>query len=146
MAEPRFDLEQETSALREEYYSQAQASNPSPRLQFEYACLLSCSPNREEIREALELFNELLEIGFDRPDCLYQISLAHLKLGEYALAKRRVEMLLRIDPRNLSALSLHSLIMDRTSHDGIVGTIIILAVTAGVVIYLIQTWRKKMQH
>lgn len=31
-----------------------------------------------------------------RADCLFQIALAHLKLGEYNLAKRRVEMLLRL--------------------------------------------------
>lgn len=32
----------------------------------------------------------------NRSDCLYQLAMAHLKLGEYYLAKRRVEMLIRM--------------------------------------------------
>ncbi|PHJ23085.1 tetratricopeptide repeat protein 11 [Cystoisospora suis] len=130
METTHFSLQAETQQLREQYNAQLLMDSPSPRLQFEYACLLSCSPNREEIRESLELFDELLEIGFNRADCLFQIALAHLKLGEYNLAKRRVEMLLRLEPRNLSALSLHSLIIDRASHDGLIGSVL-LALAAG---------------
>ncbi|OEH78183.1 hypothetical protein cyc_01625 [Cyclospora cayetanensis] len=110
---PGLDLHEETEALRAQY------------LQFELASLLSCSPRKANLREATDLLTELLDIGFSRTDCLFQLALVHLKLGEYSLAKRRVETLLRMEPRNLSALSLHSLILDRASHDGVIGSLLI---------------------
>ncbi|KAL8273990.1 hypothetical protein Esti_002079 [Eimeria stiedai] len=119
------DLRRETEALRTQYEQQLEKGQPSPQLQFELACLLSCSPRKSDLRESTELLCELLEIGFARPDCLFQLSLVHLKLGEYSLAKRRVEALLRMEPRNLAALSVHSLILDRASHDGLIGTILL---------------------
>ncbi|KAF8819080.1 putative tetratricopeptide repeat protein 11 [Cardiosporidium cionae] len=75
---------------------QSMSDQPSARLQFEYASLLLCSSSLEEIREAIELFNELLEIGFNRSESLYQISLGYLKLGEYSAAKSRAAMLLKM--------------------------------------------------
>ncbi|KEP62097.1 UNVERIFIED_CONTAM: tetratricopeptide repeat protein 11, putative [Hammondia hammondi] len=140
MEDSNFSLQAETQQLREQYNAQLRMDSPSPRLQFEYACLLSCSPNRDEVRESLELFGELLDIGFNRPDCLFQISLAHLKLGEYNLAKRRVETLLRLEPRNLSALSLHSLIIDRASHDGLIGSVLLGLAVGGCMWYLTRLW------
>ncbi|PFH37737.1 putative tetratricopeptide repeat protein 11 [Besnoitia besnoiti] len=140
MEDASFSLRAETQQLREQYNAQLRMDSPSPRLQFEYACLLSCSPSREEIRESLELFDELLEIGFTRADCLFQISLAYLKLGEYNSAKRRVETLLRLEPRNLSALSLHSLIIDRASHDGLIGSVLMGLAVGGCLWYLMRSW------
>eukprot|EP00922_Rhytidocystis_sp_ex-Travisia-forbesii_P007451 GHVS01010879.1.p1 GENE.GHVS01010879.1~~GHVS01010879.1.p1 ORF type:complete len:132 (+),score=14.35 GHVS01010879.1:176-571(+) len=89
-------LEKELKLLRSEYWKQWDSENPSPRLQLEYASLLSCSPDKANIREALDLFNELIEIGYNRPDCLYQLSIAHLKLGDHALARQQIEQLLRM--------------------------------------------------
>eukprot|EP00922_Rhytidocystis_sp_ex-Travisia-forbesii_P007452 GHVS01010880.1.p1 GENE.GHVS01010880.1~~GHVS01010880.1.p1 ORF type:complete len:150 (+),score=21.19 GHVS01010880.1:176-625(+) len=135
-------LEKELKLLRSEYWKQWDSENPSPRLQLEYASLLSCSPDKANIREALDLFNELIEIGYNRPDCLYQLSIAHLKLGDHALARQQIEQLLRMEPRNLSALSLHSLILDRTSHDGLVGLGVAAALAAGCIgLFLMRRWR-----
>ncbi|XP_026190646.1 mitochondrial fission 1 protein [Cyclospora cayetanensis] len=128
---PGLDLHEETEALRAQYLQQLEKGMLFPKLQFELASLLSCSPRKANLREATDLLTELLDIGFSRTDCLFQLALVHLKLGEYSLAKRRVETLLRMglvgikEPRNLSALSLHSLILDRASHDGVIGSLLI---------------------
>lgn len=135
-----FDLRVETQALRAKYEQHLEKGHPSPRLQFELACLLSCSPRKADLRESKELLGELLEIGFSRPDCLFQLALTHLKLGEYSLAKRRVEALLRMEPRNLSALSLHSLILDRASHDGVIGSLLFGLIAGGALFYLLQRY------
>lgn len=132
-------LNTERHRLRQKYYKQCNSETPSPRLQFEIACLLSCSPKRSEIREALEMFHELLQIEYNQSECLYQLAMAHLKLNEYYMAKKRVEMLLRLEPRNLSALSLHSLIIDRTAYDGVGGAILFLGFS-GLFLYLSRRW------
>lgn len=136
-----FNLTSETRRLRQQYNNECMSETPSPRLQFEYACLLSCSPSRSDLRDALEMFHELLEIGYNQSNCLYQLAMAHLKLGEYYLAKRRVEMLIRMEPRNLAALSLHSLIVDRTAYDGIGGAVLLCAV-AGFLFFMIKNWNR----
>lgn len=48
------------------YLQHMEKGLPSPRLQFELACLLSCSPKKSDMRESTELLGELLEIGFSR--------------------------------------------------------------------------------
>ncbi|CDJ35989.1 uncharacterized protein EMH_0004080 [Eimeria mitis] len=136
-----FDLKAETEALRAKYLEQVESGSPCPRLQFEFASLLICSPNDKDLRDSADLLTELLEIGFCRSDCLFQLALVYLKLGHYSLAKRRVEALLRMEPRNLSALSLHSLILDRAAYDGVSGSLIIGLLAGGALFYLLQ-WFK----
>ncbi|CDI81787.1 hypothetical protein, conserved [Eimeria acervulina] len=132
-----FDLKAETEALRAKYLEQLESGCPCPRLQFEFASLLICSPNVKDLKDSADLLTELLEIGFCRSDCLFQLALVYLKLGHYSLAKRRVEALLRMglgvqEPRNLSALSLHSLILDRAAYDGVSGSLILGLIAGGV--------------
>lgn len=129
-----FDISHEIQRLRREYNDPAQLANPSPRLQLEFAGLLACSTRRLDVEEAIELMEELLEIGYHRADCLYQVAMAQLKMADYYRAKQSVDRLLRLDPKNLSALSLQSLILDRLTYDGLVGSSILLFTTlAGVV-------------
>ncbi|CDJ50805.1 hypothetical protein, conserved [Eimeria brunetti] len=136
-----FDLKAETEALRAKYLEQLQSGCPCPRLQFEFASLLICSPNEKDLKESADLLTELLEIGFCRSDCLFQLALVYLKLGHYSLAKRRVEALLRMEPRNLSALSLHSLILDRAAYDGVSGSLILGLLAGGALLYFLH-WFK----
>lgn len=64
-----------------------------------------------------------------RSECLYQLALISLKLGQYSAAKKHSEALLNLvrslfmiytmisqEPNNISALSLRSLVIDRTVH------------------------------
>jgi tetratricopeptide (TPR) repeat protein len=141
-AEPAFDLVDETSAFREKYYRQAHGGNPSARLQYEYAYLLSCSANHDEIRESIDLFRQLYEGGYQRSEVLYQIAQAHFKIGDYKESKRCLAMLLRLEPRNLSAIFLQSLVLDRMAHEGLVMSVV-LTVAAGVLLQQVwKAWRR----
>merc|ERR1719313_2600104 len=75
-----------------------------------------------EVREGIKLFDELLQVGYNRVDVLYHAALAHFKLSEYATAKHRLDMLLRLEPRHFTARAFQSVILDRASHDGLLGT------------------------
>mmetsp|Transcript_2191 Transcript_2191/g.4877 ORF Transcript_2191/g.4877 Transcript_2191/m.4877 type:complete len:147 (+) Transcript_2191:51-491(+) len=134
-------LASEIEALRKRYEEQADSSTPSPRLQYEYACLLICSPKRAEIREGARLLDELLEAGFNRPEVLHQLTLTHLKLGQYVRAKEHVDMWLCLQPRNGMARLLHSLVLDRASHDGLVGLFGFGLLGVGVAFAFLRRWR-----
>mmetsp|Transcript_103689 Transcript_103689/g.231623 ORF Transcript_103689/g.231623 Transcript_103689/m.231623 type:complete len:146 (+) Transcript_103689:71-508(+) len=111
----------EIEGLRQKYEEQAHSDQPSPRLQFEFASLLICSPRRSDVREGCQLLDELLEVGFSRPEVLHHLTLTHLKLGEYVRAKEHVDTWLCLEPRSGMARMLHSLVLDRASHDGFLG-------------------------
>lgn len=70
-----------------------------------------------------------------RRECLYYLALGNYKLGNYGEARRYNDLLLEIEPANLQAASLGSLIDDRVAREGLVGMAIVggLAVAAGVV-------------
>lgn len=70
-----------------------------------------------------------------RRECLYYLALGNYKLGNYAEARRYNELLLDLEPANLQAGSLKTLIDDRVAKEGLVGVAIVggLAVAAGVV-------------
>merc|ERR1712060_664286 len=114
-------LPAEIQVLRNKYEEQANSDAPSPRLQFEFACLLVCSPRRADVREGAMLLDQLLEAGFDRPAVLSNLTLTYLKLGQYVRAKEHVDMWLCLQPKNGMARLLHSLVLDRASHDGLLG-------------------------
>mmetsp|Transcript_90947 Transcript_90947/g.294345 ORF Transcript_90947/g.294345 Transcript_90947/m.294345 type:complete len:146 (+) Transcript_90947:81-518(+) len=133
-------LAAEIDTLRKRYEDQ-DLSQPSPRLQFEYACLLICSPKRAEIREGVRLLDELLEVGFNRPEVLHHLALAHLKLGQYVRAMQQVDTWLCLEPRNGLARLLHSLVLDRASHDGLIGLACLGLAAAGLLAAL--SWRQR---
>merc|ERR1740117_598714 len=100
--------------MRQKYEEHVE-KNPdshSPRLCYDYACLLICSPSRTEVRQGVELLDLLLQAGFQRPDVLNHLVLTHLKLGQYVCAKEHVDLWLRLEPRDNMARMLHSLVLD----------------------------------
>merc|ERR1712232_1097339 len=113
-------LSQEIEQVRKAYdeHCQVDPNKISPKLTFEYSCLLICSPSKVQVREGLEL---LLDSGYKRPEVLHHLVLTHLKLGQYVRAKEMVDMWLCLEPRNNMARMLHSLVLDRASHDGLIG-------------------------
>lgn len=70
-----------------------------------------------------------------RRECLYYLALGNYKLGNYAEARRYNELLLDLEPANLQAGSLKTLIDDRVAKEGLMGVAIVggIAVAAGVV-------------
>merc|ERR1740123_287463 len=132
--------ESEIDALRKRYEAQAYSDQPSPRLQFEFACLLVSSPKRAHIREGVRLLEELLEAGFNRTEVLHHLALTHLKLGHYIRAKEQVDVWLCLQPRNSTARLLHSLVLDRASHDGLIGFFGIGLMSLSLVFVLLRRW------
>eukprot|EP00916_Digyalum_oweni_P018304 GHVL01030713.1.p1 GENE.GHVL01030713.1~~GHVL01030713.1.p1 ORF type:complete len:140 (+),score=14.04 GHVL01030713.1:132-551(+) len=96
-----------------------QLDNPSPKIQFEYAIVLAATNNSKKLKLSAELFQELIEIGYQRGDALYQMCLVLLKLGDYSTSRKIAKSLIELEPNNPGALCLYSLIMDRTSEDGL---------------------------
>lgn len=81
-----------------------------------------------------------------RRECLYYLALGNYKLGNYAEARRYNELLLDLEPANLQAGSLKTLIDDRVQKEGMVGVAIVggIAVAAGVLgSFLIRGSRRK---
>lgn len=70
-----------------------------------------------------------------RRECLYYLALGNYKLGNYAEARKYNELLLDLEPANLQAGSLKTLIDDKVAKEGMVGVAIVggIAVAAGVV-------------
>ena len=70
-----------------------------------------------------------------RRECLYYIALGNFKLGNYGEARRYNDLLLDIEPANMQATNLNSLIDDKVQKEGLMGVAIIsgVAVAAGVV-------------
>lgn len=94
------------------------------------------SNNRPEQQEGVRLLSEIFRTAPERRrECLYYLALGNFKLGNYAESRRYNELLLDLEPNNLQAKSLHSLIDDKVAKEGLMGVAIIggVAVAAGVI-------------
>lgn len=103
---------------------------------FNYAWGLIKSNNRQEQQQGVRLLSEIFRNSPERRrECLYYLALGNYKLGNYAEARRYNELLLDLEPANLQAGSLKSLIDDRVAKEGLVGVAIVggIAVAAGIV-------------
>lgn len=94
------------------------------------------STQRSEQQEGVRLLSEIFRNSPERRrECLYYLALGNYKLGNYAEARRYNELLLDLEPANLQAGSLKTLIDDRVAKEGLMGVAIVggIAVAAGVV-------------
>jgi fission 1 protein len=94
------------------------------------------SNNRGEQQEGVRLLSEIYRNAPERRrECLYYLALGNFKLGNYAEARRYNDSLLNIEPANLQAASLRSLIDDKVAREGLVGVAIVsgVAIAAGVI-------------
>mmetsp|Transcript_70923 Transcript_70923/g.122942 ORF Transcript_70923/g.122942 Transcript_70923/m.122942 type:complete len:145 (-) Transcript_70923:81-515(-) len=124
------ELESEIACMRQEYTKAEEGgADPSALLTFNYASLLICSPSKDDVKSGAEYLELCLEVGYRREECLHLLTLTHLKLGQYAKAKKDVDMWLVLPPKNKDmARLLHSVVLDRASHDGLLG-LFLLGVT-----------------
>lgn len=70
-----------------------------------------------------------------RRECLYYLALGNYRLSNYGEARRYNDLLLDLEPGNLQAASLRTLIDDKVSKEGLVGVAILggVALVAGVI-------------
>ncbi|GBE61432.1 Tetratricopeptide repeat 11 [Babesia ovata] len=120
------DIQFEIDRLKQEYEEGIENCQLSAKVQYDYACMLMCSVQSNHINLSIELFEELIRIRYNSAKCMYQLALCHMKKREYKKAKRHLDMLLRLEPRNHAALSLRSLLFDLLSDDAMKGSLFVL--------------------
>ncbi|OJD34481.1 mitochondria fission 1 protein [Diplodia corticola] len=125
---------EELQVLRSQYEKEGEYVGIQTK--FNYAWGLIKSTQRSEQQEGVRLLSEIFRNSPERRrECLYYLALGNYKLGNYAEARRYNELLLDLEPANLQAGSLKTLIDDRVAKEGMVGVAIVggIAVAAGVV-------------
>jgi len=124
----------ELQVLRAQY--EKEGDYVGVQTKFNYAWGLIKSNVRGEQQEGVRLLTEIFRSSPERRrECLYYLALGNFKLGNYAEARRYNELLLEIEPGNMQAASLRSLIDDKVAKEGLMGVAIIggVAVAAGIV-------------
>mmetsp|Transcript_35793 Transcript_35793/g.57027 ORF Transcript_35793/g.57027 Transcript_35793/m.57027 type:complete len:162 (+) Transcript_35793:56-541(+) len=123
---------------------------PPSEVTYNYAILLIASPSKDQVIEGvdlLELLRGVMSDGgavpkwYSRSKLLQRIVLAHLKLGQYVCAKDAVDEWLRYEPYNDMARLLHSLVLDRVSHDGLIGTAVLGLLGAGLLFGIFRAFK-----
>ncbi|KAB2573114.1 Tetratricopeptide-like helical [Lasiodiplodia theobromae] len=125
---------EELQVLRSQYEKEGEYVGIQTK--FNYAWGLIKSTQRSEQQEGVRLLSEIFRNSPERRrECLYYLALGNYKLGNYAEARRYNELLLDLEPANLQAGSLKTLIDDRVAKEGLMGVAIVggIAVAAGVV-------------
>ncbi|KAK7548669.1 mitochondria fission 1 protein [Phyllosticta paracitricarpa] len=125
---------EELQVLRAQY--EKEGDYVGIQTKFNYAWGLIKSTQRPEQQEGVRLLSEIFRNSPERRrECLYYLALGNYKLGNYAEARRYNDLLLDLEPANLQAGSLKSLIDDRVAKEGLMGVAIVsgIAVAAGVV-------------
>nr|BAN64944.1 hypothetical protein [Babesia bovis] len=85
-----------------------------------------CSPEREHLDLAIELLEELVRVKYNITTSMYQLALCHIKRREYKKARRHLDMLLRLEPRNHAALTLRSLLFNLLYDDAMKGSLFVI--------------------
>jgi hypothetical protein len=87
-----------------------------------------------DIQHGLALLRELLSIEKNNVAYMYYMGFGELRLGRTSDASYWIERILKIDPTNLAAASLKTLINDRRKQNSVTGLIVVggIAVAAGV--------------
>lgn len=120
---------EELRVLRSQYEKEGQFVGLQTK--FNYAWGLIKSNQRPEQQEGVRLLTEIFRNSPERRrECLYYLALGNYKLGSYAEARRYNERLLELEPENLQAASLKSLIDGKVQQEGLVGAAIVSGVVA----------------
>ncbi|KAK8207218.1 hypothetical protein IWZ01DRAFT_438502, partial [Phyllosticta capitalensis] len=117
---------EELQVLRAQY--EKEGDYVGIQTKFNYAWGLIKSTQRSEQQEGVRLLSEIFRNSPERRrECLYYLALGNYKLGNYAEARRYNDLLLDLEPANLQAGSLKSLIDDRVAKEGLMGVAIVTA-------------------
>ncbi|KAK1755798.1 hypothetical protein QBC47DRAFT_381324 [Echria macrotheca] len=103
---------------------------------FNYAWGLVKSNTRTDQHLGVMLLSEIFRTSPERRrECLYYLALGNYKLGNYAQARKYNDLLVDMEPSNLQASNLRTLIDDKVAKEGLMGVAIVsgVAVAAGVI-------------
>ncbi|ENI02008.1 hypothetical protein COCC4DRAFT_202787 [Bipolaris maydis ATCC 48331] len=109
---------EELQVLRAQYEKEGEYVGLQTK--FNYAWGLIKSTSRPDQQEGVRLLSEIFRNSRERRrECLYYLALGNYKLGNYAEARRYNELLLELEPANLQAGSLKSLIDEKVAKEGL---------------------------
>lgn len=135
---------EELAVLRTQY--EQEGSYVGIQTKFNYAWGLIKSTSRNDQQTGVHLLSDIFRASPDRRrECLYYMALGHYKLGNYAEARKYNDLLLDLEPGNMQAGSLRSLVDEKVQREGLVGVAIVggLTIAAGVVGGLLMRGRKR---
>ncbi|WVR08333.1 mitochondria fission 1 protein [Kwoniella sp. DSM 27419] len=127
----------ELEVLRTQYYKEIEQGHVTTQSKFNYGWGLVKSPAAEQQTEGVKLLQEIYSASpAHRRECTYYIAVGYFKLRNYAYAKKFNDLLLSVEPQNMQAQSLRTLIDQAVTRDGYIGVGIIAGAAAltGVVI------------
>lgn len=98
--------------------------NPSETEQFAFALNLIRGKHRSDIKEGVNLFNNLFARTKDddiKRDTLYYMAIGNTKLNEYEQALKYLQTILNIQPTNEQVRDLYVEVNKRMKRDGLIG-------------------------
>ncbi|OCF37275.1 mitochondria fission 1 protein [Kwoniella heveanensis CBS 569] len=136
----------ELEVLRRQYYKEIEQGHVTTQSKFNYGWGLVKSPTAEQQTEGVKLLQEIYSASpAHRRECTYYIAVGYYKLRNYAYAKKFNDLLLSVEPENMQAQSLRTLIDQAVTRDGYIGVGIIAgaaAVTGLIVASLVKRSRR----
>lgn len=124
---------------------ESERPDESPQLQFNYAWGLIKAPDSRLQQRGIDILTTLYrDVPSMRRESLYYLALGSYKVGEYLKARRYTETLLQKEPENAQVVSLHKLIEDKITQEGLIGIGVaggILAVGVGILGALLRKKR-----
>ncbi|KAK8828609.1 Mitochondrial fission protein [Blastocystis sp. ATCC 50177/Nand II] len=133
----------EIRRAKEEYLRDIENDIPSPKAAFNYACALVRSREKYELEKSVEIFETLIDDGFQTHKCIYNIAYAYYKLGKLRQSRLFCERLLKLDPLNQQAQDLHQQLDAVVQQKGLLGLGITTLLVAGAGIVLYKTLGRK---
>ncbi|KAL7424829.1 Mitochondrial fission 1 protein [Cryptotrichosporon argae] len=136
----------ELEVLRSQYYKEVQDGHVSTQTKFNYGWGLVKSQAQELQTEGVKLLQEIYQSApSHRRECTYYIAVGYYKLRNYAYARKFNDLLLSVEPQNMQAQSLKTLIDRAVQRDGYIGMGIVAgaaAVTGIIVASLVKRTRR----
>ncbi|OXG25281.1 mitochondria fission 1 protein [Cryptococcus neoformans Ze90-1] len=133
----------ELEVLRRQYYREIEQGHVTIQSKFNYGWGLIKSPSPELETEGVKLLQEIYSASPDhRRECTYYIAVGYYKLRNYAYARKFNNLLLSVEPGNLQAQSLSTLIENAVKRDGLVGIGMITGAVAVVGLIAGSVWKR----
>ncbi|WVQ66599.1 mitochondria fission 1 protein [Kwoniella sp. B9012] len=137
---------EELQVLKTQYYKEIEQGHVTTQSKFNYGWGLVKSGSAEYQTEGVKLLQEIYSASpAHRRECTYYIAVGYYKLKNYAYAKRFNDLLLSVEPENMQAQSLRTLIDQAVQRDGYIGMGLIAgaaAVTGLIVAGLVKRSRR----
>ncbi|RXK38867.1 mitochondria fission 1 protein [Tremella mesenterica] len=112
----------ELEVLRRQYYKEIEQGHVTTQSKFNYGWGLVKSPSADMQTEGVKLLQEIYSASpSHRRECTYYIAVGYYKLRNYTHARKFNDLLLSVEPENMQAQSLRTLIERAVTRDAYIG-------------------------